>query len=100
MPGRPRAPIQPVHARLAREKQWNDAIAEHDEARRAGDSPRQNAALIRALDLSRELDQADKRAGGRDPFFAKVRQYWTLPEKQGGGATTLPSNATPSSLNK
>jgi hypothetical protein len=51
-----------LDARLAREKQWNDAIQEHDEARRAGDTQRQNAALIRALDLSRELDQADKRA--------------------------------------
>lgn len=51
-----------LDARRVREKQWNDAIEEHEQARRAGDAQRQNAALVRALDLSRELDLADRRA--------------------------------------
>jgi hypothetical protein len=43
------------------EKQWNDAVEEHEQARRAGDGERQNAALIRALDRSRELDRLERR---------------------------------------
>ncbi len=51
-----------LDARNVYEKQWNDALEEHEQARRAGDADRQNLALVRALDLSRELDLADKRA--------------------------------------
>lgn len=51
-----------LDARNVREKQWNDALEEHEQASRSGDAPRENAALVRALDLSRELDLADRRA--------------------------------------
>lgn len=43
------------------EKQWTDAVEEHDQARRSGDANRQSAALIRALDRSRELDRLERR---------------------------------------
>ena len=43
------------------EKQWNDAIEDHAQARRAGDVARQEGALTRALDLARELDRLERR---------------------------------------
>lgn len=51
-----------IDARNVREKQWNDALEEHEQASRSGDAARENTALVRALDLSRELDLADRRA--------------------------------------
>jgi len=38
------------------------------------------------------LSLAEKRAGGRDPFFQTLRNNWAIPEKQGEAApTTLPN---------
>lgn len=43
------------------EKRWTDAVDEHVQARRAGDDPRSNAALVRSLDLAQELDRLERR---------------------------------------
>ena len=43
------------------EKKWNDAVEEHAQARRAGDDPRKNTALVSALDLAQELDRLERR---------------------------------------
>ncbi|MSR36643.1 MAG: hypothetical protein EXR95_08380 [Gemmatimonadetes bacterium] len=43
------------------EKQWNDAVDAHAQARRTGDTPRRDAALVRALDLAQELDRLERR---------------------------------------
>ena len=50
-----------LDAWTVREQQWNDAVEEHERARRAGDGQRTSAALIRALDLGRELDLLERR---------------------------------------
>ena len=43
------------------EKQWNDAVEEHAQARSAADDQRKDAALVRALDLAQELDRLERR---------------------------------------
>ena len=43
------------------EKQWNDAVEEHAQARRVADDQRKNVALVRALDLAQELDRLERR---------------------------------------
>jgi hypothetical protein len=43
------------------EKQWTDAVEDHEAGRRAGDQDRENTALVRALDKSRELDLSERR---------------------------------------
>ena len=43
------------------EKQWNDAVEEHAQARRAAEDQRKDAALVRALDLAQELDRLERR---------------------------------------
>jgi hypothetical protein len=43
------------------EKQWNDAVEDHDQGRRAGDQDRQNTAITRALDVARELELSERR---------------------------------------
>ena len=43
------------------EKQWNDAVEEHAQARRAADDQRKDDALVRALDLAQELDHLERR---------------------------------------
>jgi hypothetical protein len=43
------------------EKQWNDSVEEHAQARNAADDQRKAAALVRALDLAQELDRLERR---------------------------------------
>jgi hypothetical protein len=47
------------------EKQWNDAMEDHQQGKRAGDGDRENAALVRALDLARELDRSERRVSSQ-----------------------------------
>jgi hypothetical protein len=55
------------------EKQWNDAVDDHVQGGRAGDGERQNAALIRALDLSRQLDQFERRVANQRTTLDRAR---------------------------
>lgn len=55
------------------EKRWTDAVEEHLQARRAGDDPRSNAALVRSLDLAQELDRLERRVKDQRAAMSTAR---------------------------
>src|SRR5262249_6368034 len=63
----------------------------------AGDATRQNAALVRALDLSRELDLADKRASQQRKTFdgARTALLASIDDRMEGLSGQLASARTP-----
>lgn len=55
------------------ERQWNEAVEEHAQARREADDQLRDVALVRALDLAQELDRLERRVADQRGFLDTAR---------------------------